>query len=246
MKIILKKKPLYESFDFDSYEEVEDFDAVIESHLYKKFLEENYKITGTVKPHKKDGKLFIDVGGDVMVKNRDLTSLTNGRFCFGEVRGSFYCDKCDSLKTLEGAPEKVFAFSCIECTSLTSLKGSPKFVDNAFSCSYCISLTSLEGAPGYVGRDFDCCYCFNLTSLKGAPEYVGGYFNCIDCENLISLNGAPKEVGEGFVCANCQSLTSLKGAPKKVGTDFYCSRCKVEFTKDDVTAVSNVKNNIFC
>ena len=48
MKVILKKTPLYESFDFDSYKD-EDFDTVIESHRYKKFLDSNYEITGEIK-----------------------------------------------------------------------------------------------------------------------------------------------------------------------------------------------------
>ena len=89
MKVILKKIPLYELFDFDSDED-ESFDAVIELHRYKKFLEENYEITGIIKPHKKDGKLFIDVEGNVTVKNLNIKSLTNGQFHFGKVKGNFY------------------------------------------------------------------------------------------------------------------------------------------------------------
>ena len=73
MKVILKKIPLYESFDFDSYED-ENFDDIIESHRYKKFLEDNYDIKGIIRHYKKDGVFFIDIDGSVTVKNENLTS----------------------------------------------------------------------------------------------------------------------------------------------------------------------------
>ena len=90
MKVILKKIPLYESFDFDSAEDENYFDAIIEFNRYKEFLESNYIIDGQIRPYKKDGMFFIDIDGDVMV-NKEITSLTDGRFCFGKVKGNFIC-----------------------------------------------------------------------------------------------------------------------------------------------------------
>ena len=222
MKVILKKKPLYESFDFDSDED-EYFDVIIEFTSHKKFLEDNYDINNTqVKPYKKDGMLFIDVDGDVMVKNEELTSLTNGRFYFGKVKGGFYCDDCTFLKTLEGAPEKV---------------------EGKFDCSYCKSLTSLEGAPREVGGDFYCWDC-SLKTLEGAPEKVGGKFDCSYCKSLTSLEGAPREVGGSFNCTDCKSLTSLKGFPEKVRRNFSCYRCN-SLETIDLPTTSKIKGKIF-
>ena len=96
-----------------------------------------------------------------------------------QVGGSFYCDNCTSLTSLEGAPQKAGKdFSCSDCTSLTSLKGAPREVGSYFYCYNCTSLTSLEGAPREVGRGFSCSGCTSLTSLKGAPQEVGGSFYC--------------------------------------------------------------------
>ena len=194
MKVILKKIPLYESFDFDS--EDENLDVIIESYRYKKFIEDNYDINGAqIRLYKKDGMLFIDVDGDVMVKNIELSSLTNGQFCFGRVKGNFGCSNCRLLTSLEGAPEKV---------------------ERNFNCGFCSSLTSLKGAPKEVGKNFNCEYCQSLISIKGAPEKVGMDFNCPNCKSLISLEGAPKVVGGNFKCCGCESLKSLKGVSSKV------------------------------
>ena len=209
MKVILKKTPLYESFDFDSDEDF-NFDEVIESHHYKKFLEENYDIKGIIRPYKKDGMLFIDVDGNVIVKNKKLVSLTNGKFRFGTVKGNFDCHYCDSLKTLKGAPEVVGRnFECDECKSLISLKGAPNEVGGGFYCKNCASLTTLEGAPNEVGGGFDCNYCESLISLEGAPSKVGGSFDCSNCNSLIFLKGAPEKVGRNFYCGYCYSLKSI-------------------------------------
>ena len=76
----------------------------------------------------------------------------------------------------------------IDCrhSSLKSLQGAPEKVNGNFNCSH-NNLTSLQGAPKYVGGDFDCCDN-KLTNLKGAPKYVGGDFPCYD-NKLKSLEG---------------------------------------------------------
>lgn len=134
--------------------------------IIKAFLKENYDIGSyTIK----NG--IVNVKGDIEVKNREITSLTNGLFEFGKVDGDFDCSHCKSLTSLEGAPkEVVWNFYCNNCESLTSLKGAPEKVGGFFNCSCCKSLKTLEGAPKEVGGDFYCSYCKSLTSLKGAPK----------------------------------------------------------------------------
>ena len=128
-----------------------------------------------------------------------------------KVSGGFYCSKCTSLTSLEGAPKEVGrAFNCSGCTSLTSLEGAPQKVGEAFFCVDCTSLTSLKGAPQKVGESFFCSGCTSLTSLEGAPKEVGGYFDCSDCTSLISLKGAPQKLGGGFFCRNTKISSSQK------------------------------------
>ena len=219
-------------------------DAIDNNEIIKAFIDTNYKIKGS---YIINGNI-VDVEGKVRVKNHKIKSLTNGLFSFGVVDGSFYCSNCNSLKTLEGAPEKVGgSFSCSGCDSLKTLEGAPEKVDGNFYCDYCISLTTLKGAPREVGKGFKCTYCESLKTLEGAPEKVdrsfscsnnnllktlkgapkkvGGYFYCGYCNALTSLEGSPREVGENFYCDYCNSLTTLKGAPAKIGGDFYCSQC---------------------
>ena len=80
------------------------------------FLRNNYKILSsyTIKITK-DG-FIVDVKGSLMVKNKDITSLTNGVFEFGSVGGDFFCSYCTKLTSLEGAPQKVGGhFCCNDC-----------------------------------------------------------------------------------------------------------------------------------
>ena len=210
---------------FDIDDNIDNFDESIKDQI-KRFLKDNFDGASFCKISDKpnaDGKYEVSSTRNVIVENIKITSLTNGMFVWTTVGGKFDCYGCNSLKTLEGAPEKVVWY---------------------FSCSSCNSLTSLEGAPKEVGGGFSCYWCDSLTSLEGAPKKVGGDFDCEDCDSLTSLKGAPKEVGGEFKCSECKSLTSLEGAPKKVGRDFDCRGCGREFTIDDVKKVSNVKGNI--
>ena len=122
---------------------------------------------------------------NVTVKNKSITSLTNGLFRWGKVDGFFDCGNCKNLKSLEGAPEEVGDhFYCGYCDKLTTLEGAPKIVGSGFYCESCINLKSLEGAPEKVEGVFNCNYCDKLTSLKGASKNVGGNFECRKCNNL--------------------------------------------------------------
>ena len=92
-----------------------------------------------------------------------ITSLTDGLFQWGKVKGDFNCSWCDLLESLKGAPKEVDYFYCGKCKNLTSLKGVPEVVERVFSCR----LTS-------------------ITSLEGCPKVVGGNFVCNDCETVFT------------------------------------------------------------
>ena len=201
---------------------LDDEDVLLDPERDKEIIEswigDNYKIGGRLKIN---DDLTVDCSGDVMVKNKNITSLTNGLFRWGKVDG---------------------CFGCSGCKNLTSLECSPKEVGSSFYCSRCENLKSLESAPEKVSGDFSCYDCDNLRSLEGAPKYVGAIFTCILCENLTSLKGAPKEVGRVFNCSYCDNLRSLKGAPEKVGGDFYCSDCKKLIVTDEDRKKYNIMN----
>ena len=173
------------------------------------WIKKNYNVTSKLTI---SDDFVVSCTRNVTVKNKSITSLTNGLFSWGEVDGFF---------------------DCSECGNLTSLNGAPKMVMGYFTCDNCDNLTSLEGAPNVVVEGFDCRCCKNLSSLKGAPGKVMGYFTCEGCNNLTSLEGAPKEVSN-FYCRNCNKITSLKGAPEWVGGSFYCGGCpNLKITKSD-------------
>ena len=226
---------------------VDKTDKMIKDEI-KSFLKENYN--GSIKISRKPntkGKDEVLSTKNVEVKNKNITSLTNGMFIWTIVDGSFRVTYCDSLKTLEGAPKEVRGgFYCYNCMHLESLEGAPKKVGRDFNCSGCTSLKSLEGTPEKVEGDFYCHLCKSLKSLEGAPEKVRGGFYCDDCQSLKTLKGAPKEVGGSFNCARGLSLKSLEYAPEKVEGSFCCSNCVGKFTEDDVRKISIVKGKIIC
>ena len=225
-------------------DEDEVFDGVKEN-IIKEFLEENYNINGSYTIKEKGNEFIVNVKGNIRVKNKDITSLTNDLFEFGSISGNFHCHSCYSLTSLKGAPKEVGGrFNCTYCESLKTLEGAPKKVEK-FDCSYCDLLTSLEGVPEKVGGVFSCACCDSLKTLKGAPKEVGEKFDCGDCKSLKSLEGAPDEVGGDFVCSYCDLLPSLKGSPKKVGGDFCCNDCGVKFTEEDVKKYTIVSKKIY-
>ena len=178
------KEYICESLLDDEEDLVDNDDAII-----RNFLEKNYAIRGTYTI--KDG--IVDVDGSIHNESLDMKSITNGLFKFGYVDGNFIIRLCPSLKSLEGAPEKVgMDFRCYGCKSLKSLEGAPKEVGGDFDCYNCLSLKTLEGSPKKVGENFDCHKCLALISLKGAPKKIGGNFYCHKCISLTSLEGAPK------------------------------------------------------
>ena len=156
-------------------------DEMIKDEI-KAFLIENYK--GLMKISRNpnaDGKYEVSSSSNIGVKNKNITSLTNGGFIWTAVNGSFEVLDCKSLKSLEGAPKKVGEdFYCSSCDSLTSLKGAPKEVRKDFSCINCESLISLEGAPKEVGGIFECYGCagkFTVEDVKKVSN-VRGKIKC--------------------------------------------------------------------
>ena len=137
----------------------------------KDFLSNKNKKDADIFKISKDGK-YLDASGDVYIYDEDIH---DGKLPvpFGDVKGAFYCNNCDNL---------------------TSLEGAPKEVGGIFNCSNCRNLTSLDGAPKEVGI-FICTLCQSLTSLEGAPKKVEGSFNCYKCPSLASIEDLPKEIG---------------------------------------------------
>ena len=210
----------------------------IESNTQDRIYKNKIKFDFSTSP------ITINYDGDIKYAS-SITSLTNGLFQWGEVRGYFYC-AFSNITSLEGAPKGVSGnFSCDNCKLLTSLEGSPEKVGGCFNCSYCDSLKSLKGASKEVWF-FECRFCNSLASLEGAPEKVKDTFSCSHCQSLKSLKGGPEKVGGNFHCTRCPNLTSLEYAPKEVAGEFYCCNCGKKFTIDDVKKVSNVSGEISC
>ncbi|WP_419764694.1 MAG: hypothetical protein ACNI28_13000 [Arcobacter sp.] len=123
----------------------------------------------------------------------------------------------NSLKSLEGSPEKVTGdFNCSH-NMIESLIGSPIAVYD-FNCSF-NKLVNLSYCPKEIVGYLDCSNN-ELTTIKGSPRTVRGYFNC--SENKIhSLKGGPKYVTLYFDCSH-NILRELKGGPITVGEDYIC------------------------
>jgi hypothetical protein len=144
-------------FDIDDH--INEFDRTLAVEEIKTFIDKNYSLKSydiSKKPNNK-GKYIVDCRYHVKVLNRDMDKLTNDLFIWGKVGGDFSCNECNSLTTLEGAPQEVGRdFDCSDCNSLKTLDGSPKKVKGYFFCSYCRSLQSLQGIPKEIGEDFEC------------------------------------------------------------------------------------------
>ena len=124
----------------------------------------------------KDDKVLVDVYGDISTR-ANLDYLTNGKFKFNHIQGSFFIRYCDELKSLEGGPD---------------------IVDENYSYAYGRVIKDLEGAPHTVGRAFICSDCRSLVSLKGSPKKCM-HFNVTYCPNLKSLKYGPKEVTKNYI-----------------------------------------------
>ncbi len=155
-----------------------------------------------------------------------------------------FFERTDVTKNPDGSYDVRGDVGCnyLRLKSLTELGVKFNKVGGDFYCSG-NQLTTLEGAPKSVGRDF-YCYSNQLKTLEGSPKSVSGRFNCSGNE-LKTLEGAPESIGGGFYCSKNQ-LTTLEGAPKSVGGHFWCydQKSGIEFTEEQVRAVSEVKGKV--
>ena len=95
---MLKMKSLRESLLDDDLSA--SFDENIKAEI-KKFLKLNYKGHSNCKISREpnqDGKYEVSSAKGIEVKNKNITSLTNGTFVWSEVTGNFNCLDCYSLK----------------------------------------------------------------------------------------------------------------------------------------------------
>lgn len=148
--------------------------------------------------------------------NFDCSGCTIEHFidCPQSVDGTFSCNRCLALKTLEGGPVTVGeSYNCVGCDSLVSLVGAPETLNGSFYCGSCNSLQNLQGSPRQV-EDFSCVYCTELKSLKGSPRKVFGNFTCSGCRSLMCLDGAPRETFGDFYCVGCGKVFTKSLFPK--------------------------------
>ena len=121
---------------------LDDDDIFLDPENDKKVIEDwimkHYTITGRLII---SNDFEVSCIGRVSVKDKSITSLTNGMFRWGVISSSFICNECNNLTSLEGAPEEVGrGFDCAYCSNLKSLKGTPKKVGGSFGCSDCPNL----------------------------------------------------------------------------------------------------------
>ena len=103
---------------FDIEDNIDNVDESIREEI-KHFLKDNFKTNSTYQISKKpnkDGKFEVSSNGSIRIKNKHITSLTNGLFIWINIKDYFYCTNCNSLKSLEGAPKEVGSgFYCVKC-----------------------------------------------------------------------------------------------------------------------------------
>ena len=214
-------KPLKDTLNESLLDDEDELFDRNDKTLIELWIKENYKIYGALKIHEDKHGFVVDSNDKIEVTNKDIKSLTNGMFQWGEITGGFDCSGCTELRSLEGAPNKCNWFDCFECTELRSLKGAPNECED-FNCFGCTELMTLEGAPKKCIW-LNCSGCTELISLKGAPNKCD-WLNCSECTELRTLEGAPNKCIY-FNCAKCTELRSLKGAPNKCWGCFNCSEC---------------------
>ena len=110
---------------------LDDDDIFYDPENDKKCIEEwirnNYNIAGKLTI---SDDFVVSCDRYVYVENENITALTNGMFKWGKVGGQFWCNHCNNLTSLEGAPKEVGGdFDCSECMNLKSLEGAPKKID---------------------------------------------------------------------------------------------------------------------
>ena len=105
-------------FHFESL--LDDDDVFFDPANDKKYIEEwirnNYNIVGKLTI---SDDFVVNSDRYVYVVNKNITSLTNNLFRWGNLDGSFDCSGCHNLKSLKGAPEKLKGnLTCLSCKNL--------------------------------------------------------------------------------------------------------------------------------
>ena len=213
-------KPLKDKLNESLLDDEDELFDRNDKTLIELWIMENYKIYETLKIYEDKRGFVVDSDDSVEVTNKDIKSLTNGMFQWGEIIGRFNCDKCKKLTSLKGAPNECDNFYCFECTELRTLEGAPNKCEGWFVCPKCTGLISLEGVPKKCNL-FECSNCTELRSLEGAPNECV-WFKCSGCIKLTSLKGVPSKC-DSFNCSKCTELRSLEGVP--VGATIKCSDC---------------------
>ena len=153
---------------------------------------------------------YVDqiAGNSLDVSNRDITSLTNGIFKWGSVKGDFECTNCPNLKSLEGAPEKCNRFNCSYCENLVSLEGVSKTCDK-IRCTGCTKLKSLKGVPVHLEL-LDLEDCVNISSLT---ELSSTQIRTLLCSGCIKIKNFKGVNAVSIACNGCTGIKSLRYLP---------------------------------
>lgn len=173
-------KSLYESLLDKTERKIRKVKMVVSPEI-EEFLNANYKggsegFLLSIKPNK-DGCYVVDAEKDIVLINRNATSLTNGQFVFGSTDHSFYAEN----------------------TKLKNLHGAPRYVGGNFECLFNDYLETLEGAPEIIRGDFNAYDNPALKRLDTKTKRVYGSFQIENCTDLESLKGAPKQVDGWFI-----------------------------------------------
>ena len=113
IKESLRSKAIYNESILDDEEDLINNSSI---EIIKKFIKDNYNVTGKLDIKESNNIYVVNCDSDVRIKNDKITQLTNDFFEWGVVKGYFSCSYCASLTSLEGAPEKVGGrFYCRKC-----------------------------------------------------------------------------------------------------------------------------------
>ena len=106
------------------------------------FIKDNYHIDGSLEIHGNYngyGKFVVDCDGDVVLKNKELTSLTDELFVWGCVDGDFDCS-CSNIECLYGAPGYVLNGS----SKWVEISGSNETESIKYSCEEILNVIDAD------------------------------------------------------------------------------------------------------
>ena len=84
--------------------------------IVREWIKNNYRIYGDLSI---SDDFVVDCNCSVDIKNKSITSLTNGLFRWGRVGRDFYCYGCEKLTSLKGSPKEIGGkLRCSNCSSL--------------------------------------------------------------------------------------------------------------------------------